>query len=47
MQRSQENLLMIIMFARSRVLKLTALGFPLSFANLLNSDADHIELSVT
>lgn len=46
MQQSQENLLMIIMF-RSRVLKLTALAFPLSFANLFNSDADHIELSVT
>lgn len=46
MQQSQENLLMIITF-RSRVLKWTALAFPLSFANLLNSDADHIELSVT
>lgn len=46
MQQSQENLLMIITF-HSRVLKLTALAFPLSFANLLNSDADHIELSVT
>lgn len=46
MQRSQENLLMNIMFARSRVLK-PLKAFPLSFANLLNSDADHIELSVT